>query len=42
MTVHLDTRGAVPGTYDLEVWNPGSLNPPQKSNTLPGAFTITG
>jgi hypothetical protein len=40
--VHLDTRAGVPGAYDLAVWNPGGPTPPQKSNTLTGAFTITG
>ncbi len=33
ITVHLDTREAIPGTYSVAVWNPGSLNPPQKCPT---------
>jgi hypothetical protein len=41
IAVHLDTRDAIAGSYDVAVWNPGSLNPPQKSNTLSGAFTVT-
>jgi hypothetical protein len=39
--VMLDTRSGVPGTYDVSVWNPGGPTPPQKSNVLPAAFTIT-
>jgi len=39
--VMLDTRSGVPATYDVAVWNPGGPTPPQKSNVLPGAFTIT-
>jgi hypothetical protein len=39
--VMLDTRTGVPGTYDVAVWNPGGETPPQKSNVLAGAFTIT-
>jgi MYXO-CTERM domain-containing protein len=41
LVLHLDTRVALPGAYDVAVWNPGGLTPPQKSNTLAGAFTIT-
>jgi hypothetical protein len=41
IAVHLLTLDAVPGSYDVAVWNPGSANPPQKSNTLAGAFTVT-
>jgi hypothetical protein len=41
LVLHLDTRVAVPGTYDVAVWSPGGATPPQKSNKLAGAFTIT-
>ena len=40
MTAFVDSRMAPPGTYSVQVWNPGSANPPQKSpETL--SFTIT-
>ncbi len=40
ITAYVDTRAAVPGTYSVQVWNPGSANPPQKSpETL--SFTVT-
>ncbi|MGC3997330.1 MAG: IPT/TIG domain-containing protein [Anaeromyxobacter sp.] len=40
LEVRFDTRTGVPGTYDVSVWNPGGPTPPQKSNSLTGAFTI--
>jgi hypothetical protein len=47
--VSFDTRSAPAGySYDLMVWNPGlppvppaTTSPPQVSNILPGAFTIS-
>jgi hypothetical protein len=39
ITAYVDTRAAVPATYSVQVWNPGSANPPQKSpETL--SFTV--
>jgi hypothetical protein len=37
LDVRLDTLLAVPGTYDVQVWNQGGA---LKSNKLAGAFTI--
>jgi hypothetical protein len=38
--VEFDTRTALPGKYDVQIWNPGGPTPPQRSNTLPDAFEI--
>jgi hypothetical protein len=38
MTAYVDTRAGVPGAYSVQIWNPGSANPPQKS---PETLTFT-
>jgi hypothetical protein len=40
MTAYVDTRMAPPGAYSVQLWNPGSANPPQKSPEIL-TFTIT-
>jgi hypothetical protein len=37
----IDTTAALPTTYSLWVWNPGGSPPPQRSNQLLDAFTVT-